>query len=192
MNSDEIETFKNLQIHPLHDACSHRNVTAVKQLIHKGANVNVLDKNEYTPLHHVCFWNYFEIARLLIEHGADVNISTKKFKTTPLHFACLYAEKKNSSIVELLLKNNANVNAQNFEENTPLHFAVQKEYIEIVKLLLSVDGIDAFHKNIYGQTPLDLVSPYLKEEFHLLFYPPVLYTKSAKKLQNFNQSEDQE
>ncbi len=183
MNSDEIKTFKTLQIPSLHDACSRRNITAVKQLIHEGANVNVLDKNEYTPLYHACFWNRLEIARFLIEHGADVNASTTHFKSTPLHSACFFA---NLSFVELFLKNNANVNVQNLEENTPLHFAVQNKCIEIVKLLLSVDGIDAFHKNIYGQTPLDLVPSNLKKEFQLLFYPPVLYTKSAKKLHNQN------
>lgn len=43
---------------------------------------------------------------------------------TPLHFACLAG---NHKIIALLVKNNANVNAQNRLKRTPLHYACQIE-----------------------------------------------------------------
>ncbi len=179
MNNNKIDYWYLWNNPPLHVACSRRDLEAVNKLIREGVDVNILDFYGYTPLLCSCARNHYEIAQTLIEHGANINASTEICKHTPLHFACL---SKCDSIVELLLKNNANANVQTLDGSTPLHFAVQKECIEIVKLLLTLDGIDAFHKNIHGKTPLDLAPDDHKEEFHLLFYPPVLHTKSARKM----------
>ena len=54
----------------------------------------------------------------------------------PLHHA---VESNNKSVVELLLKNGANIEVRDFVNRTPLHLAAEKNLISIVKILLKHD-----------------------------------------------------
>jgi serine/threonine protein kinase len=55
--------------------------------------------------------------------------------------------------VKKLLKEEANVNAKDERDNTPLHFAASNGYIEVVKLLIE-NGAYVNAKNKNGSTPL--------------------------------------
>jgi ankyrin repeat protein len=57
----------------LHDAAIKGDMFKVRQLIEKGADVNVRDKNQDTPLHEAASRRKTDVAKLLIEKGADVN-----------------------------------------------------------------------------------------------------------------------
>lgn len=59
-------------------------------------------------------------------------------------------------VVDLLVKNNADVNfvTDNRIEDTPLHFAVKKGNLGMVKYLLKQPGIHISVKNAKGITPL--------------------------------------
>ena len=81
---------------------------------------------------------------------------------TPLHFAVMNREIHN---VELLLSFGAEVNAQDFQGNAPLHMAMLRlaqepdnyeEYKRILKELL-FSGADRNLKNHQGQTAADLL-----------------------------------
>ena len=52
--------------------------------------------------------------------------------------------------------------------NTPLHFACSNGSTEAISLLLSTGNVDPNNKNIYNQTPIDLVRPYDKNRFEIL------------------------
>ena len=127
---------------PLHYACGNENgLEIVKFLIVNGADVNATDKYDETPLHFACKnENGFEIAKLLIENGAGVNAKSLYSDKTPLHFAC--ENEKGLEIARLLIENGANVNAKVSENNydfsgyTPLHFALDKGFLNIAKLLI--------------------------------------------------------
>ena len=61
--------------------------TLVWLLIHKGANIRVIDGCGATPLHYaVTYSQYNEIVKFLIESGADVNATNNKGET-PLYEA---------------------------------------------------------------------------------------------------------
>ena len=136
----------------LHLACSLKtgqHTKLIKYLIHKGADVNALNRFKYTPLHHACENGKIEIVKYLIEKGADVN-ALNRHEYTPLHFAI---RNRAIEIVKYLIKKGTNVNTSNHYNETPLHFACRNETIEIIKNLIKggtyVDATD-----FYNETPL--------------------------------------
>lgn len=66
--------------------CKNGNLDAVESMIKKGADVNAVDKLNWTPLHWAAFRGHTEIARLLIDSGSLVNPATKD-GSTPLTLA---------------------------------------------------------------------------------------------------------
>ncbi|KAL2740342.1 hypothetical protein V1478_000483 [Vespula squamosa] len=104
-----IDSHENLKA-PLHFA---HDLSVVKLLIDKGANVNIKDKFNSTPLHYA---NHLSIVKCLVENGADINAKNNE-GNTPLHTAV------NFPIVEYLVEKGADVNIPNFRGYTPLHFA---------------------------------------------------------------------
>lgn len=80
---------------------------------------------------------------MLIKGGADVNVLNE-----PLHAAVSYGKPK---VVEILIKNGANVNAQNNHKNIPLHlvaaFGDTEKHLAIAELLVN-NGADVNAKDI--------------------------------------------
>ena len=71
-------------------------------------------------------------------------------KDTPLHYAVRY---KSKEIVELLLKNNANINSKNANGTTPLHVAAYYNSKDIAEILIDKGAnINAADKN--GKKPI--------------------------------------
>ncbi len=170
----------------LHWALNEGSLEAVKFLIENGADFNVEDMHGQTPLFFAQRYDYDEIAAYLLEKGARVarmttneqalwsairkkdyqqaeqlvisggiNINAvDNYGATLLHTAVI---RGTPQIVELLLKNGADVHAQEgMLTHTPLHFAAAlrsnspKENIE----LLIQFGADIEAKDSYGKTPL--------------------------------------
>lgn len=58
------------------------------------------------------------------------------------------------------VQGHANVNAQAYDGNTPLHLAVAAENKDLVRLLLSVNAdVNITNYDSDGEAPLDLCSP---------------------------------
>ena len=111
--------------------------------------------------------------KLLIKYGADVN-ATNHQGNTPLHLLRLpkkyilsdlssKSEKKNlekeifnyfwNGPPKLLIENGADVNAKNYQGNTPLHLAIHKP--KTAEFFIE-NGADVNAKNYQGNTPLHL------------------------------------
>lgn len=73
---------------------------------------------------------------------------------TPLHWAALSGH---ANIVDILVKNGANVNAQTRDKWTPLHWAALKGHIRIAEILLD-NGADINAKTDGGWTPLHVAA----------------------------------
>lgn len=73
------------------------------------------------------------------------------------------AENGHASVVEVLLKAEANVNAVGIEGCTPLHFAAGNGHVDIVNLLLE-KGANVNAVDRYGKTPLDYAEGYAKNQ----------------------------
>lgn len=86
---------------------------------------------------------------------ADVNCKGEN-DWTPLHFCCLNG---NAGLVELLVFNEGNIEAETTLKFTPLIIACQKGHKEIAQLLINA-GADINSADIYNNTPLHYCSQY--------------------------------
>ena len=93
---------------PLHLAVFARRPEAVRVLLERGADPNVLARHaqiRVRPLHTAAaFGGDAKIARILLEHGADPNAGTEERGFTALHSA---AQGGNAELVRLLLAHGA-------------------------------------------------------------------------------------
>lgn len=135
------------KVTPLHLAAKHPNLVSL--FIKKGANVNVLDRDNKTPLHYAATNGNEKSIELLIKKGAKIDAKDSNQKT-PLHYA---AEWGNSKSVELLINNNANPKNLDENNNSPLHYAAKSGSNESVALLIK-HGSQPNAQNKNKQTPL--------------------------------------
>ncbi|RUP51596.1 ankyrin repeat-containing domain protein [Jimgerdemannia flammicorona] len=163
---------------PLHSAVNYGHVEVVKQLLHKNADVNsshveiaklVLTRapdDGNSPLHLAL---YVDLAKLL-DKGADVHA-----ENDPI--ALDLAEGLGHAVfAELLLEQDADVNAKEDDDRTPLHWS-QNGHVERLKLLtraptkatswsqkLIGSGAKVNAKNNRNFTPLSLATTCYHDE----------------------------
>lgn len=127
------KTFaQTTQTKSLHQATVSGDIERVKELLAKGADINLKNRQGWTPLH-AAVWNQKqEIAKLLIEKGADVNVKDRSSRTA-LQFAADTGQKE---IVELLLAKKADVNTVSARAENALTLAKKKGHKEIADLLV--------------------------------------------------------
>jgi ankyrin repeat protein len=136
--SDSVEDIDDSGSTPLHYACELHHLKVVdkhskivdmvdqaRQLIKKGANINLANKAGYTPLYIVCENGGLKIAQLLVDNGAMIN-SIDNEGHTPLYVAC---KNGHLTIVKLLIEKGATINQQDVD------IARQKDHQAIVSLL---------------------------------------------------------
>lgn len=101
--------------------------------------------------------NGIDIAQTLIEANADLELRSTYQHSHHRRTALMYAVLFNScDLVQLLLENGANVNAQDQTQRSALWMAVQAGYVEVVDKLLE-----------YGATPL--TQPQLQDAYDTEF-----------------------
>jgi ankyrin repeat protein len=110
-------------------------------------NVEIRTPQDESPLMMAAIKGHLDMAKKLIGRDADVN----KTGWTPLHYA---ATGGHTAIIELLLENNAYIDAGSPNGTTPLMMAAQYGSSAAVKLLLEA-GADATLKNQLGLTAID-------------------------------------
>lgn len=149
---------RNTQLSTFQYACERGLTSLAKYVFQKNYITPIIPEVSRLgdkPLHISCRNNLPSVSELIIRSHVDRKISIdprNKFQATPLMLAC---DSGCLKTVELLLKNVANVRAQDSNKRTPLHYACQKDDIRIVERLISwytplnvVDG--------EGRTPLDI------------------------------------
>jgi len=137
---------------PLLIAVDTNNVTQIKHLVKRGANLN-LESNGKTGLNIAARLGQTDTVKFLIDNGADVNFGGW-LKYSPLMAA---AATGNRSMIELLLSAGADVTTTDQSGGTLLHrvFVCMdgKKISEIIELLLAL-GLAVDSRDSYGQTPL--------------------------------------
>ena len=131
----------------------------VKNLISKGASVNVKDNHGQTPLIYASKNGYVDVVKNLLAAMVDLEL-TNKSGATPLIEAI---NENHRIVVYTLLNHGANVNAKFRDGTTPLMLATSNGENEIVKLLLEFDA-DVYMSNEMGETALDIAKGLDREE----------------------------
>ena len=107
---------------------------------------------KWAPLHYAAYYGFHRVAELLItSYSQDVNVSGVD-SLTPLHIA---SNEGRFTVVQVLLKHQADVNAKTRYNWVPLHFVSYSTHhqLEVARLLIE-HGAHVNLKDIFGQTPL--------------------------------------
>ncbi|MGC4043949.1 MAG: ankyrin repeat domain-containing protein, partial [Armatimonas sp.] len=146
----------------------HENLTIVKALLDRGADVNARDESGMTPLMSAVFIGHIRTIQLLLERGADprprskdsaivvtnrgyTGLSTVHGRTA-MHYATdVYG--KSIRIFQLLLAHGADINARDGYGSTPLSTMAAYGQIEPIRFLLR-HGAQVNVKDQTGMTPL--------------------------------------
>ena len=123
----------------LSEVVKRRNADIVKILLSLGVNVNEQGLDSFTPLHWACARaDNLTVAKILIQNGANIDAIVTGLKQSPLYFASEYG---NVGAVKLLLENGCKTGVRNYKGMTALEIAMQKDFVDILKLF-------AFHEKI--------------------------------------------
>jgi ankyrin repeat protein len=144
-------------------ALTNENNNSVIKMIKKGLDFNTTDHKGMTLLYTAALMMNIEIVKLLLEHGANANTKTASGET-PLMAACYKGHKRNvaweteriekaKAIIDLLLLNEANINAYDQDKNTALARMVKIDDIEMVQFLIN-KGAKVNTIDMNGLTPL--------------------------------------
>jgi ankyrin repeat protein len=143
-------------------------------LLKHGVDVNAQDHDQATLLHLASYNGSANVAEVLLDHGALVNVEDIQGQT-PLHQVVLGNHHHHSLMTYLwdqnfhparfqgihlacqLLEHGADVNAQNKDQETPLHLASHLRLHEMAQVLLK-HGANVNVKNSEGKSPLQLIS----------------------------------
>jgi uncharacterized protein len=125
----------------------------VRELLHRGADVDARDEDGRTPLFSAVLGGSVGLVGLLLESGANINARDKE-GWTALHFA---AQEYELEIARILVARGADVNAQDDDGASPLWRAVfsYAGRDEIAQLLLQSGAKDDL-PNKAGETPRQL------------------------------------
>lgn len=118
----------------LHLAVLGKHIDTIRLLIDRGGNVKSYDEHGIPLLCKVASTHRCNIAELLINHGADVDQCDQMMGWTPCFVASWFGEVE---MLNCLIKNNANINKQDFRNMTPLVLGLLKNNGQIVSLLLT-------------------------------------------------------
>ena len=141
-------------------AVKQEKIEYVKLLLKYGADTHTCNRNGETPLIYAVKKNNYKLTELLLKYGANPNTYFTSFNTysSPLYFAI---KNNNDDLITLLLNHKANdlmhilihvdnykefsklltkdnVNRKNNNGATLLYFAVDRNKIDFVKLLLEM------------------------------------------------------
>lgn len=138
---------------PLHVCCQNGNLTLIKLLVSKGAEINLENQFGNTPVHAACLKGDLACVSFLLDNGSTVD-SVNHLKSTPLHFAC-YNDKQNLELVKYLMSRGASITAEDSEGAIPLQVAATKGHAKICTVLVDA-GSDPNHYDAQGRTAVSL------------------------------------
>ncbi|KAL8745436.1 MAG: hypothetical protein Q9190_002418 [Brigantiaea leucoxantha] len=131
---------------PLHQAAIYGRDEIVKILLEGGAKVAAQDRFGRTALHEAVFHRHESTVSLLLHARSDVRIPDDIRGWTPLHEAAFQG---NEYMAFLLMEANPDLEAQDFERQTPLQIAANSRQVGMIELLYhsgaNLDAVDGHH-----------------------------------------------
>lgn len=120
-----------------YSALKNEDIETMRSMLVDGFHIDQPLPGGWSPLMHACLLGSLPVIEFLIKEGANVNFNKELF--TPLMALCKSSSSNQDDLVkgfDLLLENNANVNAMDRHATTALMNACNSGHIELVKKLL--------------------------------------------------------
>ncbi|KAK1464153.1 hypothetical protein CMEL01_12914 [Colletotrichum melonis] len=137
---------------PLHDAASEGSLAIVEMLLRHDAHIDAQTRQGQTPLYLSILQDHLSVAELLVKKGANLQILNTNKRWTALHHA---AWTGSILMVEMLIRNGADVDAQDRQGYTAQHLALQAGHGVIVDCLRAT-GADTQYLDPEGLKSKDL------------------------------------
>eukprot|EP00095_Tigriopus_kingsejongensis_P005038 maker-scaffold375_size191602-snap-gene-0.26 protein:Tk05038 transcript:maker-scaffold375_size191602-snap-gene-0.26-mRNA-1 annotation:"caspase nc-like" len=107
-------------------------------LLNRGAKPHLTCSNSFTALHYATFFGHVEVVHLLTQEDESIRVNTASVKKiTALHIATVV---NSLALMALLDKSGADINlpanAEDYDANTALHWAVKLGHTQVVRFLL--------------------------------------------------------
>ncbi len=158
------------------------NPDIVALLLKKGADINIKTKDGSPVLFLATINNVATVVDKLLEYGVDPNEKIEIYKGgTPLHMAAKYS--KDPDVIKALLKNSADVNVRDANNETPLHKAAKYNDNSRVLYTFYFYDADMNLRDKDGNTPLHL-SAIRKRNFNIDIILTLLNLGSDARVKN--------
>ncbi|WP_371219670.1 ankyrin repeat domain-containing protein [Orientia tsutsugamushi] len=149
---------------PLHLSVQYKQEKIINVLLGHNADATLQDNNQNTPLHLAAQCYNLKITEILLSYNKTIVDVQNNMGRTPLHLALtrLVSSQSVSSllsteslkIAQALLTHGANVNLQDKDGNTALHYAANDfHHLEVTEILLN-HGANVNAQNNVGDTAL--------------------------------------
>ena len=115
------------------------NTVSTKYLLSTGCiDVNCVDDSGFTALHHAASLDNTTMIRLLHAHQANINARMQdELGAAPIHVATMFGS---LDAIVTLHQLGCDISAFDDDDLTPLHYAVESEDVNIVRLLLKLNA----------------------------------------------------
>ena len=137
----------------LHLTVKMKSIDYIKPVIAKGVNINAINNNHESALHIACSYDLNNIIEMLIDSHIDTDIQENAFGFNGLMICTL---NNNVTGVNLILKENCDVNLQDYNGNTAVHLAILENSKEILDKLHACT-FNYNTVNLDGNTCLQLI-----------------------------------
>ncbi|KAJ7340128.1 hypothetical protein OS493_002854 [Desmophyllum pertusum] len=156
--SNAVERNLNTTAMDLFEACREGDLAVMRSLLEEDVNdLDRLSEGGLSALHYAARNDHGQVIQLLIDHGADPNVtgSLENKRLSPLHFASWF----NAPVaVDTLIDNKGNVESSSAFGQKPLHYAVARASVELVKTLLTKGKADPNGQDNQHFSPLHLAT----------------------------------
>lgn len=139
----------------LADAIKDKDISRVRSILSNSGDPNYINEDEEIPIYIACELGLYNIMNLLIENGANPFI-LKDDNSNLFHTALDIKDKSDKlKVLELLVKNNVNINQRDFNGETPIFKASKSGDVSSIPFLMN-NGANILIRNNYNQSPLDV------------------------------------
>jgi len=147
---------------PLHYVASCGDLEMTRSILNAGSNqqyiAHICDNNGTYPIHVAASQGNVEIIQLILQSRRD---SFELVDNSGRNFLHVAVNEGRTKVVKFLIEEGELkyflINQQDDNGDTPLHLAVRKHDLVMVKLLLKFENLSKVLRNIDGMTALDLM-----------------------------------